>query len=52
MGARRITADAAFVILREASHHQNRKLAAIAEDLIRSFTGLPPTPPRPFTNPR
>jgi GAF domain-containing protein len=52
MGARRITSDAAFAILREASHHQNRKLADIAEDIIRSFTGQPSTPPRPFTNPR
>lgn len=52
MGQRRITAPAAFAVLREASQNQNRKLADIAAALIQTFTGQPPAPPRPFTPPR
>lgn len=52
MGARRITADAAFEMLRDGSSRQNRKLSAVADDVIRSFTGQPTTPTRPFIDPR
>lgn len=38
MGARRITDDAAFDVLSRASQAQNRKLRAVAEDVIRTGT--------------
>jgi len=47
-----ITSAEAFAVLREASQHSNRKLTAIAADLIEAVTGWPPTPPRPFVQQR
>jgi GAF domain-containing protein len=52
MGQRRITAAAAFAVLREASQHQNRRMRDIAADLVSSFTGQAPETPRPFTDRR
>ena len=52
MGQRRIPATHAFAILREVSQARNRKLRDIAADLIQTVTGQPPSPPRPFTEPR
>ncbi|MFL6163736.1 MAG: GAF and ANTAR domain-containing protein [Jatrophihabitantaceae bacterium] len=49
MGSRGITAAEAFGVLREVSHNSNRAMAAVAADLIESFTGRPPSPPRLFT---
>lgn len=52
MGQRGVPAIEAFGVLREASQSRNRKLRDIAADLIEAVTGSPPTPPRPFTEPR
>ncbi len=51
MAQRRLDAAQAFAILREASQARNIRLRAVAEDVIRTVTGKPPSPPRPFTNP-
>lgn len=52
MAQQRVSAADAFALLREASQAQNRKLAEIAATLIETLSGHPPTPPRPFTDPR
>jgi GAF domain-containing protein len=52
MGQQGLDAAAAFALLREASQARNRKLADIAADLIKTVTGSPPRPPRPFIEPR
>jgi GAF domain-containing protein len=49
MAQRGCTATDAFVVLREASQHRNRKVQYIAAELIETITGQPPQPPRPFT---
>ena len=49
MAQRQITSTDAFAVLREASQNSNRKLSAVATELIQAVTGHPPTPPRPFT---
>ncbi|MHA3701168.1 ANTAR domain-containing protein [Jatrophihabitans sp. YIM 134969] len=41
MSTMRVTDDAAFQLLVQASQSQNRKLRAIAEDVV--LTGLPPS---------
>lgn len=38
----------AFEVLRSASQSKNRKVSAIASDLIETMTGHPPEPPRPL----
>ncbi len=52
MGQRRISGRDAYAILRETSQNSNRKLLAVAADLITNATGHPPHPPKPFSNPR
>lgn len=38
MGTRRLTDDAAFALLTQASQRQNRKLRVVAEDVLRTGT--------------
>ena len=52
MGQRRVDAAAAFAVLREISQARNRKVREVAGDLIRSVTGRPPRPSRPWADPR
>ncbi|MFI6514206.1 GAF and ANTAR domain-containing protein [Spirillospora sp. NPDC050679] len=44
MARRRVAADTAFALLQEASQRRNRKLRAIAADLVRATGGGPPRP--------
>ena len=48
-GQQRISASAAFALLREASQHRNMKLGLLAAEIIESISGHPYEPPRPFT---
>ena len=50
MHAERISATAAFEILRRASQSNNRKLSVIAAEVVRSMTGHEPEPPRPLSD--
>jgi GAF domain-containing protein len=50
MGQNRCDHDTAFAILRTSSQHQNRKLHAIATDIVKAVTGNDP-PPAPFNDP-
>jgi GAF domain-containing protein len=45
MGQQQCTASAAFELLRLASAHRNRKLHAVAADVVTSVTGEPPPLP-------
>jgi GAF domain-containing protein len=47
-GQQRITAAAAFALLREASQHRNMKLGRLAVEIIESISGHPYEPPGPF----
>jgi GAF domain-containing protein len=49
MATRRISAHEAFELLRHTSQTTNRKVSAIAAELIEATTGQPPEPPRPLT---
>jgi GAF domain-containing protein len=49
MVTRKISAHEAFEILRHTSQTTNRKVSAIAADLIETATGHPSEPPRPLT---
>jgi GAF domain-containing protein len=49
MVTRRISSQEAFEILRHSSQTTNRKVSAIAAELIELMTGHPPEPPRPLT---
>lgn len=49
MFSHKIGAGSAFEILRHASQTRNRKVSAIAADLIETMTGHPPEPPRPLS---
>jgi GAF domain-containing protein len=48
MAQRQIGAAAAFGILRETSQNGNRKLSAVAAEIIETTSGRPPVAPRPF----
>ena len=48
MAQRRCTADQAFAVLRAQSQNSNRKLRAVAIDLITETSGEPPGPARGF----
>jgi GAF domain-containing protein len=52
MVTRKISAHEAFEILRHASQTTNRRVSAIAAELIETTTGHPPEPPRPLTERR
>lgn len=52
MVTRKISAHEAFEILRHTSQTTNRKVSAIAAELIETMTGHPPEPPRPLTQRR
>lgn len=49
MVTRKISSREAFEILRHTSQTTNRKVSAIAAELIETMTGHPPEPPRPLT---
>lgn len=49
MVTRKISAREAFGILRHTSQNTNRKVSALAAELIETMTGHPPEPPRPLT---
>jgi GAF domain-containing protein len=49
MVTREITSQEAFEILRHSSQNTNRKVSAIAAELIEAMTGHPPLPPRPLS---
>lgn len=49
MVTRKISSNEAFEILRHTSQTTNRKVSAIAAELIQRMTGHPPEPPRPLT---
>lgn len=49
MVTRKISSHEAFEILRHTSQTTNRKVSAIAAELIETMTGHPPEPPRPLT---
>jgi AmiR/NasT family two-component response regulator len=42
--------DSAFAILRQASQNQNRKLRAVAADIVEAVSGRPPGT-TPFNDP-
>jgi hypothetical protein len=48
MGQNRCDADAAFLILRKASHNRNLKLRDVAAEMITNVTGRPPVSPPKF----
>lgn len=48
MHARKITSRQAFEVLRRASQTRNRKVSAIAAEVIEALTGQPPEPSRPL----
>jgi GAF domain-containing protein len=48
MYARKIGASEAFELLRHASQTSNRKVSAVAADIIENMTGHPLEPPRPL----
>ncbi|WP_200216782.1 GAF and ANTAR domain-containing protein [Micromonospora coerulea] len=52
MGQQRCTAAEAFVLLRQASQHRNRKLRDVAVEIITQVTGRPPQPATEFVVPR
>ena len=52
MVTRKISAHEAFEVLRHTSQTSNRKVSAIAAELIETMTGHPPEPPRPLTQRR
>lgn len=52
MVTRKISAHEAFETLRHTSQATNRKVSAIAAELIETMTGHPPEPPRPLTQNR
>jgi GAF domain-containing protein len=52
MHANRIGSHEAMEVLRRSSQTSNRKLHAVAAELIRSMTGHAPDPPRPLTDRR
>ncbi|MGR6320183.1 GAF and ANTAR domain-containing protein [Micromonospora soli] len=52
MGQQRCTAAEAFVLLRQASQHRNRKLRDVAVEIITQVTGRPPQPAPEFVPPR
>jgi len=41
----------AFVLLRDASQHRNKKLSEVAALIVTAVSGSPPVPPRPFNEP-
>ncbi|GLU47185.1 GAF and ANTAR domain-containing protein [Nocardiopsis ansamitocini] len=49
MAQARCSAEAAFDLLRQASHQRNRKLREVAADVITAVTGEPPRVGREFT---
>jgi hypothetical protein len=49
MHAQKISSRQAFEVLRHASQATNRKVSAIAADVVETLTGHPPEPPRPLT---
>jgi AmiR/NasT family two-component response regulator len=50
MGQQRCTRERAFDFLRAASQHRNVKLAEVAAELVRIYSGEPPAPVH-FTEP-
>ena len=48
MAQQRCTADEAFTLLREHSQNSNRKLHAVAAELVTRVSGQPPGEPRTF----
>lgn len=52
MHARRISSREAFEVLRDASQKSNRRVSAIAAEVIQALTGHPPEPPRPLSERR
>jgi hypothetical protein len=49
MHARKISSRQAFEVLRQASQTSNRKVSAVAAEVIQAMTGHPPERPRPLT---
>jgi AmiR/NasT family two-component response regulator len=41
----------AFVFLRDASQHRNKKLSEVAGLIVTAVSGSPPMPPRQFNEP-